>query len=103
MKGYHGHPACGIPGKTLRGHIRHNVRAILDVGRFPERRICATRIMMIASKHDRAHLTTAHHIIELESDLHPPLGILIQNTRLRTNDQPVFLGITDPNVIVSIL
>ena len=58
---------------------------------------------MVASQHDGADLSLAHHFIEAQSYIHTSHGILIKNTSLRADYQIVLLRITNPIVVIQIL
>ena len=58
---------------------------------------------MIASQHNRSHLTIAHHFVELQRYLHTPHRILIKNTRLSTYHKIILLRIAYPIIVIQIL
>ena len=59
--------------------------------------------MVIASHHHGADLALAHELVEFQRDADAPLRILIEDARLRADDEIVLLRVADPVVIVAIL
>ena len=103
MKRYETHAPCRISSKTLDGHIGHDITSVVDVGRFPERRIRPAYIMMVASEHDRSDFSIPHHAVEAECDIQPPFRILVKDTRLGSYHKPVLPGIANPVVVIPVL
>ena len=97
------HAARGVAGEALDRHVRHDVAAVLDVGRLAEGRIRAAGIVVVAAEHDRADLAARTISLKLQRDLHPALRVLIENSRLGADHEPVLLRIPDPDVIVPVL
>ena len=48
-------------------------------------------------------LPSRNQLVERQTDVAPALRILIQNTRLRTDDQFVLFRVTNPDPVVSVL
>ena len=103
MQGYQAHATRTVSGKTLHGHISHDITSVFDIRCLTERRIGSTHIMMIAAQHDRSYFSPPYHFIETEGDIHSSYGILIENTCLSTYYQPVLFGVAYPVIIIQIL
>ena len=103
MQGNQAHAARAVSGKTLHCHICHDIAAVLDIGRFTERRVRTADIVMVASQHDGADFSVAYHLIEAQGYIHASHGILIKDTRLRADYQIVLLRIANPIVVIQIL
>ena len=73
----------------MSGHIGHDAAAVVDVGGFPEGRVRAAGVVVVAAEHDRPDLSVSHHFIELQRDLHPPQRILVKDPGLGADHQPV--------------
>ena len=58
------HPSGGVAGKTMGGHVRHNVAPVFDVGRFSERRVRAPGIVMVSAEHHRSDVVVSDHLVE---------------------------------------
>ena len=97
------HAARRVASEALHRHIRHDVAAVLDIRRLAEWRVRAGDIVVIASHHHGADLALAHELVELQRDADAPLRILIEDARLRADDEVVLLRVADPVVVVTIL
>ena len=64
MQGDQTHATGRVTGKTLGGHIGHDIAAVLDVGRLAKRRIGSADVVVVASQHDRADLAVTDHFVE---------------------------------------
>ena len=97
------HATSAVARKALDSHIGHYVAAVTYVGRLTEGAIRTAHIVVVTTYHDRAYLATTYHIVELESDLQTTRSILIEDTRLGTDDELILLGVTYPYIVVTIL
>ena len=97
------HTPGAVTGVALDRHIGHDVGAVFDVGGLPEGGVGAAGVVMIPAQHDGAHLTVADHFVELQGNLHPAQGVLVQDAALGAHHQLVFLGVPDPDVVVPVL
>ena len=98
-----GHSSSRISGVALHRHIRHDIGAVLDVGGLTERGICTGYVVMIPTHHDRAAFALPNQLVKGQRDVPAAFRILIKYASLGSDHQLVFLGITDPYPVVSVL
>lgn len=58
---------------------------------------------MVAAQHNGSDFAVADHFVKFEGDFQTTHRILIEDARLRADDECVLLGVTNPVVIVSVL
>ncbi len=59
--------------------------------------------MVITAHHYRPDFAVSYHFVELQRYLETPLGVLVQDPGLGSNDKPVLLGVADPYPVVVVL
>ena len=84
-------------------HVTRYVTPIVDIRGLAERRVRATRVMMVPTKHDWPNLALADSLVKLECDVDSAHGISIQDSCLRAHNEGMLLGITNPDVVVTVL
>ena len=103
MQGDEAHAPGGVSGVALGGHVRHDIGAVLDVGGLPEGGVRSPGVVVVPAQHHGADLAVAHHLVELQRDVHAPHGVLIQDAALGAHHHAVALGVPHPHIVVIVL
>ena len=97
------HAASRVAGVALGGHFGHDVGAVLDVGGLAEGGVGAAGVVVVTAQDHGADLAVAHHLVELQRDVHTAHSVLIQDPALCADHQLVLLGVPDPDVVIVVL
>src|SRR5699024_6314631 len=80
VEAYPGGAAKTVADHILNGHIGGVFTAVIDIGGFAERGVCARDVVMIASEHYRADLAFFDRLVEGLGNFDAAFGIGIENT-----------------------
>ena len=97
------HTTSTVTRKALDSHVGHNVTTVTYIGCLAEGAIRTAHIVVVTTDHDRTNLATTYHIVELKCDLQTARSVLVEDTRLGTDDELILLGVTYPYIVVTIL
>lgn len=86
----------------MGGHVGTHIGAVMDIGGFPEGRIGPARVMVVPAQHNGAHRFVSNHLVKLQGNGNPALGILVKNPGLAAHHQFVFLCVPDPDIVITV-
>ena len=93
--------AEGIADNVLHGHIGRETAAVVDIGRFAERRIGTRHIVMVTTQHyGRRNFAPGNGFVEPAGNFDAAPSVGIEDACLRTHHQLILLGTAYPLDVV---